>query len=712
MNQSAHKNVMSNEMYNSMMYADDSDDLELHDIMAMHDRAYEHSKITRERAADDLVFYWITNWDESTLGESTLGYKGEFNIIRKAGRQIIGDLRANPVQVNFYQKDEDDNDAGDLMDGIYRASTRENTSVEAFDVAKQEAVVCGLGGWELYTDYDTNKLGDQNQVLRRRPIHEFNNTAFCDPSAMRMDKSDSDYWSVLVPYSKEGMEKLAFELTGENLEIDAETFKWPEHSYTFPWVSGQDEVFYATRFYHRTKVTDYVMSVVGPDGGEQLVLKSTLRGIIDELEADGYTIEQKKEIVRYSVKLYIANGARILKTYEIAGPNLPVVPNYGERAIVEGEEHWEGATRLAKDPQRLRNFQMSYLGDILSRTPRPQPIFTAEQIQGYEDMYRNNGADSYLPYLLQNATNSNGNVLPLGPVGQMPEQPVPQALIQSIEMTREAVGDVAPANVPQDMADIDLSGKALANLQNRLSEQSVVYQQNHKHALRRDAEIAAGMASVIYDTPRNIAVIKNDGTRVNKKIMDNVFDIQTGELKTENDLTGKEFEVFADIGPDYSSKKEETFLQLDPMIDRAVQIDPQIAEMLFLKQIELVDGVNMDDVRKYARNQSILKGFVEPETDEEKQMVQQSMESQQEDPNAALARAEQSKADAQLAEVQRKTLADQFSSQNNQLKTQVNQFDAATRRMAVQIDAQEAEADIEFKRIDAMTNRINTINRN
>ena len=75
--------------------------LTLHELKTYHDKAYTYSQVTRERAADDLVFYWISQWDDSFLSESTLQYRGEFNILRKAGRQILADLSTNQVQIDF-----------------------------------------------------------------------------------------------------------------------------------------------------------------------------------------------------------------------------------------------------------------------------------------------------------------------------------------------------------------------------------------------------------------------------------------------------------------------------------------------------------------------------------------------------------------------------------------------------------------------------------
>ena len=688
-------------------------DLDIEDLKKLHDKAYNNGKITRERAADDMVFYHITQWDENTLGESSLGYKGEFNIIRKAGRQIIGDLRANPVQVDFQAKNEDDNESGDLVDGLYRSVDRLNSSVEAYDNANSECVVCGVGAWELFNEYESNQIGDENQVVRRRPLYEANNNVYWDPNAKAMDKSDADYVSVIVPYSKDGMEQLAEDLTGEEYSTDLSNFKSPEHSYTFPWVSGKNEVFYAVRFYHRVKIKDTVLRMADPFGQEMYVLKSSTDKIMDELLEDGYSIISEKKIKRDQITLYISNGDRILKKYIVPCDYIPVVPQYGERAFVEGEEHYEGVTRLAKDPQRLRNFQMSYLADIVSRSPRPQPIFIPEQLQGFEDMYQDNGADSFLPHLFQNFMDANGNLLPLGPVGQMPEQPVPSALIQSINLSREAVGDVAPANVSQDIADVDLSGKAVAQLQARLDEQSIVYQQNRKFALRRDGEIFASMSKYVLDAPRTVTLTAPDGTRTNKQIMETVMDKETGEMVTLNDLTAVEFEVFSDIGPSYTTKKEETFDRLGAMGEKAALTDPGMAKMFMLKQTEMLDGVDMTDIRDYARKQLILGGYREPDQDSEEEMawVKQAQQNQVPDANMAIAQAEQAKADAAMADVQRKAQLDQFTAQTNTAKVQVQEFDAATKRLAVQVDAEEADASINFKRIDAMTKRLAEVNK-
>ena len=677
--------------------------LDLDELKKLHDKAYNQGTVTRERAADDLVFYWVTQWDDNLLGEAQLQYRGEFNILRKAGRQIIQDLRANPVQIDFQPKADARDDGADLIDGLYLTDDRLNTTLEAYTNCVGETVVCGVGAWELYTEYESNRIGNENQVIRRRPLYEANNNVFWDPNAKLLDKSDANYVSILTAYSHDGYKELVKELTGEEITSDImDSFKNPEESYSFPWAAGQNKHIYVSTFYHREKVKDKIHTVIDLFGQPMLVRDSDMTEVMDELIDTGYQLVATREFVRWQITKYVASGERILATYAIAGENIPVVPMYGERAFVEGEEHYEGVTRLSKDPQRLRNFQMSYLADIVSRSPRPKPIFNPEQIQGFEFMYEENGADNNYPYLLQRRMTTTGETLPQGPVAQMPEQKIPDALIASLDLSRQAVEDVANPGLPQDIADPDLSGKAVLALQARLDQQSMVYQENLKHAKRRDAEIYVSMAIEVYDAPRNVTLTNPDGSRNTASIMETVMDKETGEMVTLNDLSNAEFDVYAEIGPSYTSKKEQTLETLGNMATSVAANDPAMHKMLVLKMMTFMDGVNMDDVREYANKQLVLSGFKPPENEEEEAILAQAQQAGSE-PDAAtiLAYAEDKKAQAQMLKEQRQAVFDQAKIENERAKTNIDIFEAQTDRIDTQIEAQKAGAEINYKNIHA-----------
>lgn len=674
--------------------------LTIEELKKLHDKAYRYSTVTRERAADDLVFYWVTQWDDNLLEDSQLQYRGEFNILRKAGRQIISDLQANPIQNDFEPKDEDRQDSADIMDGIYRSGLNHNTSIQAFDTGSQESIVCGMGAWELITEYETLKDNENNnQVIKRKPIYEANNTVYFDPNARLLDKSDANYCSVLTAYSEDGYLDLVEELKGERPDtVNMDSFKEPEQSYAFPWLGGENKNIYVTSFYHREMVKEKVVLVADPLGQEMTLKESEIESVMDDLIDSGFEIISEKSINRYKVTKYIASGEGILESTVIPGENIPVVPVYGEHAYIESQEHYEGITRLAKDPQRLRNFQMSYLADIVSRSPRQKPMFLPEQIKSFEYMYNETGSDNNYPYLLQNRADEAGD-LPFGPVGQMPEQKIPDALIASINLSRESVEDVANPGLPQDIADPDLSGKAVLALQNRLDMQSMIYQEHLKHAKRRDGEIFASMASEIYDIPRKVKLTRPDGSTETVMLMETVID-DSGEIVTLRDLTNVEFDVYSTIGPSFSSKKEQTIDKIATMVGGMDAGDP-MRQALILKMLVLMDGTDFEDIRDYANLQLILSRVKEPETEDEKQKLAQMQQAgNQPSAEMILAMAEDKKGQADLMEQQRKNIEFQAKHGIDLSKVQIDRFEAQTDRINTQIEAQKAGADIDYKRVD------------
>jgi hypothetical protein len=60
-------------------------------------------------------------------------------------------------------------------------------------------------------------------------------------------------------------------------------------------------------------------------------------------------------------------------------------------------------------------------------------------------------------------------------------------------------------------------------------------------------------------------------------------------------------------------------------------------------------------------------------------------------------------------EAQTKLLVAQSNSANEQAKRQIDGFNAETKRMDTQVDAQEAGANIDFKRIDAMGKQLDNV---
>ena len=677
--------------------------LELTDIKNKVDKGFQAGQTTRKEAAHDMVFYHITHWDSDLLSESQLAYKGQFDLLTKAGRQIIADLASNPVSIAFEPIGGTGEDAADLADGLYRKESNRNSSIEAFENAKMENVVCGYGAWELYTKYVQNKESENTQEICRRPIIEANNCLIWDPNAKLLDKSDADWVVNLVPYSEDGYKELVKDLTGEAIEtVNPNSFKDPEVSYVFPWLGGKTVRVYVGTFYHRELIKDKIITFEDPLGQVIELRAEAVKKVMDEMIDGGFNIIDERTENRYQITKYIVSGAEILYSAVIAGQNIPVVPMYGERAFVEGEEHYQGITRLAKDAQMLRDFIMSYTADIASRSPRPKPVFYKEQIAGYEFMYQDTGADNNYAYVLQNRTDANGAELPLGAIAVLPEQKIPDSLLALVDLTKGAVEDVANPGIPQDIADPDLSGKAVLALQSRLDMQSLIFQEHYKHARRRDAEIWISMAREVYDVPRKVKIEKQDGTKQDVMIMEAIIDEQTGDIVHLNDLRNAAFDITSHIGPSYTSKREQTVDKIQAVIGLLDDNDP-MRQALTLKLLILLDGVDLKDIREYANKQLVLSGFKEPETDDEKALYEQSKNQQPApDPNMVLAQAEVLKGQAANKEAEFKVIKAQLDAQNENMKRMIDEFKAMTDRMSMQIKAQETGANISYKESDKL----------
>jgi len=50
--------------------------LKLKDLKDLHDKAYTSGQTNRERASDDLVFYWVTHWDDALTCRYPNGFQG------------------------------------------------------------------------------------------------------------------------------------------------------------------------------------------------------------------------------------------------------------------------------------------------------------------------------------------------------------------------------------------------------------------------------------------------------------------------------------------------------------------------------------------------------------------------------------------------------------------------------------------------------------
>lgn len=671
-------------------------EIDLEELKEHFEADKKHNADTRQEAQDLMYFYMISHYTEEWRSQIPLKFQGQFDNIKKAGRKIIADLRTQEVQADFSVEEENPG-LSEIADKIYRTDINRNISKEAFSNATMEQVPCGIGGWRWVNRWESNAIGDRRQILERVPIHEFNARVFWDECAKLADKSDATRCHIVSGYSEEGFEKLKEELTGEEEEDEDQEGSdggvddiAPEH--------GKNQVVYdsAERYvvesYYKFKEKITVIYFEDENGQIYAHEKSEAKKFAEQLAKEGKVQFDSRKVEVDKVRKITWTSKEKIKEEEIAGPNIPIVPMYGERAFVYGVEHYEGITRSVKDQAMLRNTLYSYMADIAINTPRSIPTYLPEQIAGFEHMYQENGADSNLPYRLQNRKGDDDAELPIGPVALTPPPELPPALVQAIGLTNETIQDAAQSSAPNSISDVTLSGNAISEIRAMIDENSFLFRDGAKIALTRDAEIWAGMAPAVYGIKRKIVGTSKDGRREDIFINDTQINLETGKYEAVNDLASATFAVKVELSQAFGSQRQQERQELAAMLPTVPPGTPEY-RMLLLKYFTLTDSSNFSDVKKYALKQLLLDGVREPENEEDQAILDQAQQEQgQPDANMALAMAEQMKAENQAIKTQ--------------LDHEVAVYNAETQRIDVISKAEQGGATIALKQAELVGKQI------
>lgn len=662
--------------------------MELEEIRELVDDADTSTSVTREEASDMLVFGRISQWDDEIGADVQTEFRGTFDLIKSRRNRILAELWSNPVDIMFKPKDGAEPEAAETLTGMYRTDMMR--SEEAIETALQDQVDCGYGAFRYVTEYES-KFDDMSNLQRihAEPISEANNVVYWDSNAKKKDKSDAHWCCILTTLTERGWKRFTEENGIDWEEGDKPSpFKEPNKTDTWFWRSKNDEIKIG-EFYHKKKKKERVLIYEDPLGQTKAVYQREVKDVIDDMEDAGFVKIGEKMKERWVVTKYIVSGEKVLKRQRIPGEHIPIIPIYGDWSRVEGREIWRGIYHDSQDPQRLHNFMMSYLADIVAKGPRQKPIFYPGQIQGYEYMYSLAGADNNYPYLLQNEVSAEtGQPYPIGAAGYLEPPQLPQAGAALLELTRKSVDDVTGGalNQEQMMSGAVTEGQINAT-QNAQNMETFLFQNSFQLAMKQAGRVYASMAAELYDVPRTAVVTQPDGTESEVQIMEAVFDEETGEEVVLNDITQGAFEVYADVGPSFKTQRDEARQEMRDLY-QALQGTPE-GQIALLTYFTLQVGPETAHLREYGRKQLILQGIIEPETEEEEQMLEAAnQQSQQPDADMVYAMAEQQKAQNQAQK-------DQMEHMIKQMQLQVEAYKAETGRTEAIADLEETMAKIQ-----------------
>jgi hypothetical protein len=606
----------------------------------------------RLQCLQDRRFYSLcgSQWEGPLWDQYENKPKFEVNKIMLAVIRIVNEYRNNRITVDYVSKDGADNDKlAEVCDGLYRADEQASVADEAYDNAFEEAVGGGIGAWRLRTVYeDEEDPENERQRIRFEPIFDADSSVFFDLNAKRQDKSDAKYAFVVTSMTRESYKEI----------YNDDPTDWPKiiHQYEFDWATP--DVVFVAEYYKVEEKTEVIRIFEAIDGSEERYTQQDFANdetLEETLMAVGTREVRQKRIKRMRVRKYIMSGGKVLEDAGyIAGKNIPIVVVYGKRWFVDNIERCMGAVRLAKDAQRLKNMQLSKLGEISALSSIEKPILTPEQVAGHQLMWAEDNLRDY-PYLLVNPiTGPDGSQSISGPVAYTRSAAIPPAMAALLQITEQDMQDILGNPQGADKIVSGVSGKAVEMIQTRVDMQTYIYMSNFAKGMKRCGEIWLGMAKEIYtEDKRKMKTIATTGEAGVVELMQPTIDTETGAVVMANDLSNATFDVVAEVGPSSSSKRAATVRALTGMLQ--ITSDPETAQVLTAMAMMNMEGEGVGDANAYFRKKLLRMGVVKP-TDQEAEQLMAEMQGQTQDPNAIFLQAAAEEAIAKAAKARADTV--------------------------------------------------------
>jgi hypothetical protein len=571
---------------------------------------------------------WEGEWGEQF--ENSI--KVEINKTLRGVRKIENDYRQNRIVPDFRPSGKEANsETADLLDGLHRADSYKFKAQQARDNAFAEAVKGGFGAYRL-----TNELADpfdpecdEQRVNPALIIVDADQSVFFDGNAKLYDKSDARFAYVITADTRDAAEE---EFGEEKIVSWDKAVTHTEYDWFTPDLVRKCE-------YYEIEETDeklWIFTHPLSDAEERWYDSE----IDDEYRSEKKTTGWKstsRTVKRRRVHKYLMNGAVVLKDHGLlAGENIPIVPVYGVREYVDGQERFKGHVIDKMDAQRLYNAKVSKAAEMDALAPREKPIFLAEQMPpALAALWKRQEIDRH-PYALVNPVFDpvTGGIAAMGPIGKIeaPQLPPVTAALMQIannDLTEDDQdgADQVKSNVSEEAMDIAAT---------RVDMKSGIYLDNMRQSVQREGEIYFSMAREVYFEPgRIVETMTEDGDDGEGELHQRVTDRSTGESRIINDLQRGRYKVIVDVMEATATRRDKTSRRLIEMADVFIQgQDLEAANAMLSTALLNSDGEGISDLQDWLRGRLLKAGVVKP-TDEEKAQLEKAAEQQQQpDPMA------------------------------------------------------------------------------
>lgn len=511
-------------------------------------------------------------------------------------QQLTNDQRQNRPAIKVSPVDDlADPETAKVFQGLIRHIEYNSDADTAYDTAFDGAVTGGFGFFRIITDYVSPESFDQ-EILIKQIKNPF--SVYLDPYSQEPDGSDAKWAFVFEDICKEDYE----EAYGESKL--SKMSDWRSLGDSAPGWFDEDSCRIADYY-----TTEYKTETIYLLSDKSVVKKSELPEILPE---GIYVVNERKTQIPI-VKIYKINGLEILEQTEWLCEWIPVLPNYGNEIIVDGNRILEGVVRHARDSQKMYNLMVSSEVEAIALTPKVPFIGAEGQFEGHERKWAsaNSKNHSYLEY---KPVELNGSMAPppQRQFGETAIQAITQSKLMSADDLKATTGiyDAALGNRSNEN-----SGVAIQKRANQAQTANFHFMDNASRTKRHAGRILVNIIPKVYDVERAITIIGEDDEE--KQIFINKIFEDKGEQK-HYDLSKGKYDVTISQGPSYQTKRQEA----SEFMIQFTQAVPQAGQFMGDLIAKYQDWPGADKIAER------LKKLLPPEMQEENKEVPPQVQAQ------------------------------------------------------------------------------------
>jgi hypothetical protein len=648
-----------------------------------YDRARQREHENIIEAYLDLGFRCgDAQWDAAAMNDRMMERRPcmVVNIIPQFIRQVTGDIRQMKPGLKVVPVDDKaDPKTAEVLSNLIRYIENRSDAQDAYYKAADQQVTAGVGHFRVMREYYSDASFDQE--IRVAPIED-GISVLWDPDAILPTREDANFCFVPVDMSRKAFEDKYPGKTADSME---------QHDYQWRSEWATDDHVRVSEYWLKKPIKRKLAQM--PDGSIIDVDK-----IEDEAEKAAVLAQgQIRERDGHEVCRYLVSLTDILEDKQTSpGRYIPIVPVFGEEIRIGRRLVRHGMVRFMRDPQRIYNYFASAETEVVALQPKAPWLGTELNFADSLDMWQSANTKNY-PFLIYRPDPSNGSIQPSRIAPPVKSDGITEGLKRAEEDMYRVTG-VYPSSLGQQSNET--SGKAINYRQREGDTGTFVYIDNFARAIKHCGRILVDMIPYVYDTQRTIRILGEDGKMDSAVINKPGFQLQGLDIiKTvENDVTVGVYDVMTQVGPSYTTRREEAKEGMIQLMQTAPQFGPLIMDLVAKAQ----DWPLADKIAERAHlmlpPQIIMAEQAMEQGMPEEQVLQHMMQQQQgptPDPKAEAAAAQTKQKMEMDGQAHQLKMAQE--TQKTQHDVQMGQLNMETEKTLASLKVQQALLDIALK---------------